>query len=139
MITKYALIAAGVVAAAALAGAGVQTLRLKAANASLSEANAEVNRLKDAAAGSERTIQTLQGSLTAIQAEGDRQAAAAAAAAERAVRAAAERDRARAALDAAKRTDYAKPDCAALLALDLASVCPAHADSLRKRAGGLSR
>jgi len=33
-------------------------------------------------------------------------------------------------------TDNAKPDCAKLLAVDLAAVCPAHADGMQQRARG---
>lgn len=40
----------------------------------------------------------------------------------------------RAKRNAKVETDYAKPDCAALLATDLASVCPAHAQRLRDAA-----
>jgi hypothetical protein len=32
--------------------------------------------------------------------------------------------------------DYALPDCAALMAVDLALMCPAHADRVRRAAQG---
>ena len=41
----------------------------------------------------------------------------------------------RAKRNAALEADYAVPDCAALLATDLAAVCPAHARRLRESAG----
>jgi hypothetical protein len=46
----------------------------------------------------------------------------------------AELDRERVKRSAAVEKDYALPDCAALLATDLAAVCPAHAQRLRDAA-----
>lgn len=135
-ISKYLLpIAAGAAALLAVATT-VQTYRLDAARTRADVAAAEAGRLRIAAAGSEETIVKLRDSLAALRADAVAQSNAIAAAAN-ALDAykqviAAQADR----LTELEAKDYDKPDCQALLDADLAAVCPAHADGVRKRAAG---
>ena len=135
---KVALVIAGV-AVLAIITAYVQSVRLGAAQTERDAQKAEVTRLLAADEGKERTIQALQGSITAIRAEADEQGEAMLAASKALKAKQAKINAQAAALAAAEATEYAKPDCQAILVADIATVCPLHADGLRKRAArGLS-
>lgn len=134
MIARYALIAAAAVAALAVAGAGVQTLRLHAAVAERDKAVSERDALLGDVRAKDTVIERQDGALKALRAELQAQGDAARAAARALERAEAERAKVAADLAAAEAKDYAKPECATALDLDLGSLCPAHATGVRQRA-----
>jgi len=133
------MIAAGVGLAAVLALAGYAVWQHREAvslSQRLSEAQATVGKLERANASQETAIASLEKAVAGWRALVPTPEAAAAAADRMAAAAKALEDRART-LNGREASDNAKPDCAKLLAVDLAAVCPAHADSMRSRAAGL--
>ncbi len=136
MIMKYLM---GVLAGAllgALALVAIQTSRVGRYKAELDSTLTENMRLQEAAIGSEQTIErqakSIAGILEAARQQGE--ALVAAVATLKARDAMIEKQSAD--LAAAEAADHALPECQALLNLDLARLCPAHADSVRKRAAG---
>lgn len=136
LLPKYLLpIAAGATVLLGIATT-VQTYRLEAARTRADIADAETGRLRIAALGSEETITRQQEALEAFRkaAIADHAAVSAAARALDAYKGVmkAQADR----LAELEAQDYDNPDCNALLALDLARVCPAHASGVHQRAAG---
>jgi hypothetical protein len=134
LLSKYALPTLAALLAVALAAVAVQTARVGKFKAEARAATDEVTQLVAAAESTEKTIKVLTDATRGLAEEAQRQLDAANLAASRL----AERDatiRKQAAdLAAAEATEYDKPDCQALLALDIAGSCPAHADGVRQRA-----
>lgn len=137
-VLKY--IAAGLLVALllALAALKIQSNRLETRTDERDLAQREANQLRAAVSGKDDTIAALQSAneqwrALSIPADAMNQAA------ERTEKAAKLiEDRTRA-LTPSEVRDHANPDCAALLALDIARSCPGHAFSVRQRArGGLS-
>jgi len=118
----------------ALAFATVQTARIGAAKADLKALQTEYAVLLDATAGKDDTIARLEVGVAQARSVAAESAAAVA-------RAAIAIDTYRGlivaqakALEEAEKADDAKPDCEALLAADINSLCPARAVGMRERA-----
>jgi hypothetical protein len=120
---------------ACVIGWRIEAGRLATRTTERDQALAEVTRLKAAVTGKDATIAAQAKSIEQWQA----QATPAKAMADAAVRAAAAAEQVAArtaALNQAEVKDRANPDCAAVLAIDLARVCPAIAAGVRTRAAG---
>lgn len=133
-LSRYALPVLAGALLVAIGAASIQTARVGMYKVKASAADAEVTRLVEAAAGSEETITALSASLLALRKEAKAQGEAMKTAARALEEQEARISKQAAALAAAEAKDYEKPDCQALLETDLAAICPAHADSVRKRA-----
>lgn len=136
MLTKYLTAGLGVALLGALAFGAIQTSRVGTVKAEKRALEIEYGDLLESTIGKDTTIERLETAVAALrlaaQADQDRlRVAATAIVSYRDILAA--RD---AQLDDLSRGDYDKPDCAALLAMDIAAVCPGVARSLRERAEG---
>lgn len=136
MLFKYLSAGLGVALLVALAAVSVQTSRLGTVKAERRALENEHASLADACQDKDVTITQLEDAVSTLRvaavkdAERLRVAAVAVGSLRDILRA---RD---AQLDNIERGDYAKPDCAALMGMDLALVCPGIARSLRERAEG---
>jgi hypothetical protein len=117
----------------------VEVSRLATRTTERDAARTEVTRLQAAINGKDATIAAQSKAIDLWQAQATPTKAMEDAAARTEAAAKLIEDRARS-LSAAEVKDRANPDCAALLAMDIARLCPATADSVRTRArGGVPR
>jgi len=137
MFQQYLIPGLGVALLGALAFGAIQTARVGTAKANLKALQTEYAVLLDATAGKDDTIARLEAGVAQARSVAADSAAAVARAAialgnYQALIAAQAK-----ALKEAEKADDTNPDCEALLASDIAALCPARAAGLRDRASRL--
>ena len=142
LLAKLPWVSIGLAAAllAAIGYAHFESSRVDELKLERDTARDQVQALATAAKGKDDTIAALQGAVEKWQ-KLAQPSVDMLAAAERAAAAANDLEARSRALATREKADHAKPDCAALLALDIGAMCPAVADGVRVRAspGGVPR